>query len=186
MTSPLEPLLYGEQPLEGAGPDAVMQWQEIAHDTSLETRTRLQAWTSLRAAGVAIPDELAQRVEGVVVHVPIDDLHDVLAAYADGSVRYLNHNGAASIVEPPAPAPVAEAAARLLAAGAEVVPMIGPWEELLLPELPVGHARLLMLTPSGPCFGQGPFDVLMADPKAGGLFDAATALLQAVVSLSPS
>lgn len=186
MTSPLEPLLYGDAPLEGSGPGAITTWQGIAADESAESRTRLQAWTSLRAAGVDVPAAVAQRVLGVVVHVPIDDLHDVLAAYADGSVRYLNHSGAATVVEPPAPAEVAAAASRLLAAGAEVVPMIGPWDEPALPELPPGHARLLMLTPSGPCFGQGPFDVLVADPKAGGLFDAATGLLQAVVGLSPS
>lgn len=180
MTHPLEPLLYGDQPLEGTLDDL----RAKASDESLESRVRLQAWAALRTADVEVPADVAQQVLGVVVHVPIDDLHDVLAAYADGSVRYLNHSGASTIVEPPAPAEVATAATRLLAAGSEVVPMIGPWEEPALPELQPGHARLLMLTPSGPCFGQGPFDVLMADPKAGGLFDAATALLQTVVGLT--
>jgi hypothetical protein len=59
--------------------------------------------------------------------------------------------------------------------------MVGTWEEPDLPALPVDHARLLLLTPGGFRFGQGPPDSLWADPGAAAVLDAATALLQLVV-----
>ena len=52
-----------------------------------------------------VPDAaIASEVLGVVVEVPIERSHDALAAYADGSVRYLNHAGGASVVDEPPPA----------------------------------------------------------------------------------
>ena len=67
--------------------------------------------------------------------------------------------------------------------GQAIVPEIGPLEGPL-PPLPAGHSRLTMLTPLGPHFGQGPDDVLRADPRAAAFFDAATRLLVAVVDLT--
>lgn len=122
-------------------------------------------------------------VRGVVVHVPVDGAHDALAAYADGSVRYLNHAGGATVVEDASHAEVRAAADTLLAAGAALVAQIGPWEGDL-PVLPDDAARLLVLTPQGPHFGQGPLEVLAADPRGKPVVDAATALLQAVVALT--
>ena len=50
-----------------------------------------------------------------------------------------------------------------------------------LPPLEAGETRFTMLTPGGPVIGQGPDDDLRADPLAGPLYDASTALLAAVV-----
>ena len=121
-------------------------------------------------------------VLGVVVEVPIDDGHDVLAAYADGSVRYLNHAGSATVIDAPPPE-VAQRAAAVLAAGQALADGIGPWTEPALPELPPGHTRLAMLTRGGHRFGQGIDTALVAQPGASELLGAATALLVSVVSL---
>ena len=50
--------------------------------------------------------------------------------------------------------------------------------------VPKGHARVLMLTPSGPRFGQRPYDALGRDAAAGAFLAAAPNVLQIVVRLA--
>lgn len=167
---------------------AIREWSTLetsAGFVPVESRHLLQAWHFLRSVGIEPDDSIAGVVLGVVVEVTVDGSHDVLAAYADGSVRYLNHAGGSTIIDD-APEEVAAAAAAVLAAGQALSTQIGPWTEPALPELPVGHNRLTMLTRGGPRFGQGPGDVLGADPLAGPLLGAATELLVAVVDLGSS
>ena len=159
--------------------EAERLWRAITEMPGLESRHVLQAWHFLRSMGVPPPEALSKRVLGAIAEVAVPHGHDLLAAYADGSVRYLNISGAASIVDAPI-ASVADAAHALLAVAEQIVTAIGPWEGPL-PPLPPGHARLTMLTPSGPHFGQGPDAALRADPSAGAFLDAATNLLVAVV-----
>jgi len=158
-------------------------WQDIADDPDMESRQVLQAWHFLRSIGVAPPPEIAKRVYGAIAEVAVDEGHDVLAAYADGSVRYLNVSGAAILIEDRI-ATVEVPAAEMLAIGQSIVNAIGPTDNPL-PPLPNGHSRLTLLTPIGPHFGQGPDGALRADPRAGPFFDAATRTLVAVVALSP-
>lgn len=167
---------------------AIREWSSIetrAGFDAVESRHLLQAWQFLRSVGIQPDASIAGVVLGVVVEVTVDGAHDVLAAYADGSVRYLNHAGGATILDdvPPAAVPLV---ANVLLAGQALSDQIGPWTELQLPDLPVGQMRLTMLTRGGPRFGQGPDDVLGADPMAGPLLVAATELLVSVVDLSSS
>ena len=150
-----------------------------------ESRHTLQAWHFLRSVNVHPGDSIAGEVLGVVVEVTVDGAHDVLAAYRDGSIRYLNHAGGATILDEVPPAVAAKAAA-LLAAGQVLADQIGPWTEPQLPDLPVGSMRLTMLTRGGPHFGQGPDDALGGDPLAAPVLAAATDLLVAVVDLGRS
>jgi hypothetical protein len=60
---------------------------------SNEARLRLWAWHSLRQLGKYPSPDLSRQVLGVVIEVPFDDRADVLAAYADGTARYINHQG---------------------------------------------------------------------------------------------
>jgi hypothetical protein len=60
---------------------------------SNEARLRLWAWHNLRLLGKYPAPDLARQVLGVVIEVPFEDSADVLAAYADGSARYINHQG---------------------------------------------------------------------------------------------
>ncbi len=164
---------------------AIREWAALETRAGfglVESRHLLQAWHFLRSVGVQPDASIAGEVLGVVVEVTVDDAHDVLAAYADGSVRYLNHAGGSTVIDE-APPEVAQAAASVLVAGQELAGQIGPWTEPQLPDLPVGHTRLTMLTRGGPCFGQGPDDAIGADPLAGSLLAAATGLLVAVVDL---
>jgi hypothetical protein len=165
---------------------AIREWSQIALATDLtggESLHVLQAWQFLRSVNVHPDASIAGEVLGVVVEVTVDGAHDVLAAYADGSVRYLNHAGGATILDD-VPPEAAERAAAVLVAGQVLADQIGPWSEPQLPDLPVGSMRLTMLTRGGPRFGQGADNVLGADPMAAPLLAAATELLVAVVGVT--
>ena len=133
-------------------------WRMIASNPDLESRQTLQAWHFLRSVGAAPPEEIAKQVLGAVAEVAVTEGHDLLAGYADGSARYLNHSGAAVVIDDRIPA-VENAIGKVFKVGEAIAKMIGPWEGPL-PLLPPGHTRLTMLTPSGPHFGQGPDEAL--------------------------
>lgn len=156
-------------------------WRSIATDQSLESRHVLQAWSFLRGSGIEPPSPIDTQVLGVVVEVPVAGGRDVLAAYRDGSARYLNQAGGVAVIDVGAEAEVRA----VVEAGQELAALIGPWDKVELPDLPKGHARLVLLAPSGFRFGQGPEAMLLNDPKAAPVFAAATSLLVKVVSLSP-
>jgi hypothetical protein len=81
------------------GQDAARTLMMVADDPDNETRIRLWAWRALRQIGTQpTPLQLAD-VLGIAVEVPIGPGSDVLAAYADGRVRYFNHAGSATIRE---------------------------------------------------------------------------------------
>ena len=162
--------------------DAVATWRRIAEMPDAESRVTLQAWTFLRANGVASPTNLATTVLGVVVEVPVDGGRDVLAAYKDGSARYLNHSGRVLVAEAGVEA-VAASVAEVVAVAQTLAGVVGVWDQPALPDLPAGDSRLLLLTPGGFRFGQGPDPQLRQDPAAGPLFAAATQLLVALVAL---
>lgn len=163
---------------------AIRAWGGLTM-AGLPTRHRLQAWTFLRSVNVHPDASIAGQVLGVVAQVWVETGHDVLAAYEDGTLRYVNFSGAATIVDEPMEV-LAQPVANLLAGGQQVADAIGPWEEPLLPPLPAGASRFTMLTPGGLRFGQGEDSVLRQDPMAAPLWAAATDLLVAVVGLTGS
>lgn len=67
---------------------AIAIWSDIAASPGLESRHYLQAWTFLRQAGHPPPTDGAKRALGVVAEMPVQNAHDVLAAYQDGSCRF--------------------------------------------------------------------------------------------------
>jgi hypothetical protein len=160
-------------------------WRQIAATPDIESRHVLQAWTFLRDSGELPEDEVAAETLGAVAQVPMKSSHDVLAAYADGSVRYLNHSGKVAVVEPPTPddLALALAVAEWLSVAGQLARAIGPWTGPL-PDVPRGHARVLMLTPSGPRFGQGPYEDLGRDGAASAFLGAAATVLQLVVGMA--
>lgn len=166
----------------GATDEAEALWRAIAAQPGAESRVVLQAWHFLRSIGVAPPDDEAKHVLGAIAEVAMGDGHDVLAVYADDSVRYLNFGGRAVVIDEPIDSVTAPARA-LLDVGQALTGLLEPWEGRL-PDLPRGHSRILMLTPGGPHFGQGPDEALQGDDVAGPFLAAATATLVAVISLT--
>lgn len=199
----LRPLLYGDAPMHawpptagspddaepwgsfvrarnalasGRDDEAVRWWLSIARSPEVESRSVLQAWTFLRRNGVAPSDDESTVVHGVVVHASVGKHgHDILAAYRDGSSRYLNHSGKVVVAETP---PAMTAAARaVVAAAAPLAGVVGVWDEPALPPVPLGHSRVLMLTPGGFRFGQGPQRALWEEPGVDVVVAAALELL---------
>jgi hypothetical protein len=144
-----------------------------------ETRLHLQAWSLARVAGVAPVEDRAD-VLGVVIDMGLDDGLDTLAAYADGSARYLNHSGSAVVWEVPDMA-VGQLVRALLAEAAIVVTMTTPLDGPRLPPPPLGHTTISVLTRGGLHVVTGPVERIAADPRGGPVITAATALLQLLV-----
>jgi hypothetical protein len=164
---------------------AVEIWSDIATQREIESRHVLQAWHFLRAAGVSPAPESASYVLAAVAEVSVKPGHDLLVAYRDGGIRYLNQSGKVAIVDATADLASTEAARAWLTVADELAPTVGVWDQPQLPALPSGDSRIMMLTPEGPRFGQGPDSLLRADASAAAFLSAATNVLIAVTRLPP-
>jgi hypothetical protein len=169
-------LIHAGQPDE-----AVKIWRRIAVTEGLESRQALQAWHFLRQAGYPPRADQAKLVLGVVAEMPVQGAHDLLAAYQDGSARYLNYSGKAVVWEDRSVTEIQAAISAWLARGQVIASSVGPWDKPSLPPLPLGQVRVAALTPSGPHFGQGPAAALSADPLAGSFLTAATSLMRLII-----
>jgi hypothetical protein len=166
----------------GQPAEAVAIWRQIALTDGVESRVALQAWHFVRQAGHNPPEELASVLLGAVAEVPMKRSHDVLAAYQDGTARYLNHAGGAVIWEDREPA-IQAAIDDWLAYAQGLARALGTsWTEPSLPSLPPGHLRVLMLTPSGPRFGQGPEADMRNESAVSQFLNPATLLMQLLTS----
>jgi hypothetical protein len=201
-------MLFGDVPLEewGHGERDLMPWAHFAEAADrltrsdregaianlrtvlempdLESRHYLQAWHHLRELGVPC-DRDNERLFGVVVEVGLDDGPALLAAYADRSARFFNSNGTGIIWERPdgtLDGPIGE----LLNAASAVIPHIGPSDGPRPAAPAYGDARISMLTPGGLYFGQAPVELLAGDEMGGPSFQAAVALMQALIEFNAS
>lgn len=152
----------------------------IAGDAEIEARVRALAYGRLRQLGKSVP---AKQLLGAVIEVPLDAGLDVLAAYAEGGVRYINASGKISIFEGDAH-PVLNEGRALLAASQTVVNQIGPWDQPRLPPPKAGNVRMSFIVSDGLYFGEGVFETLERDALGGPVLQAATKLLGAVVNLN--
>jgi tetratricopeptide (TPR) repeat protein len=69
--------------------------RQLAKRAEIESRIRLWAWKALRNMGEEPDVDTMYQVLGVIieVHLPEEDGVDTLAAYSDGSARYINYSG---------------------------------------------------------------------------------------------
>jgi hypothetical protein len=105
----------------------------------VESRVALQAWHFVRRAGHRPPEDLASLVLGAVAEVPVKRSHDVLAAYRDGTARYLNHAGGAVVWEDREDVVVQAAVRDWLAVAQGLARVIGTWDQPSVPPLSAGH-----------------------------------------------
>lgn len=159
-------------------PDATFL-SEIANDEANEGRVRALAFNRMRAVGKAVP---SKKLLGVIVEVPLQNGLDVLAAFSEGGVRYLNQSGKIVIFEGQGN-PVESLAKELVAASQPIVNRIGPWDKQRLPPPKAGNARITFLVSDGLYFGEGPIQILQRDQLAGPVLSKATELLQRAVAL---
>lgn len=154
--------------------------RKIAENTKQESRVRVLAYNWLRNNTHSVPKGL---LLGVIVEVSLENGLDVLAAYPDGRVRYINQTGKMTIIEGGAPA-IESLANELVTKSNVVVSSIGPWDKARLPAPSRGTIRLTFLVSDGLYFGEGPFSLMQKDPMAAPVINKAVELLQAVVNIS--
>jgi hypothetical protein len=150
----------------------------LASDTTAESRVRALAYNWLRAHGERPPKGI---LLGVVIELPLDQGLDVLAAYADGSVRYINHSGKLAVIEPGGLPEANRRAKTLIELAQPIVDRIGPWEKARLPPPVKPNVRLTFVVSNGLHFGEGPFQAIQKDPLAGPLLEQGSQLLRFVV-----
>lgn len=145
----------------------------VATDDTLESRSKLLACRKLDVMGHRIAQK---ELLGVVIEVGLGRGLDVIAAFKDGTARYINQSGKMIVWE----AATAESAAlidHLFNESTTVVSKIGPWNDKRLPAPANGSVRLNFLVADGLYFGQGPFDVLAADAMGGPVIQGALQLM---------
>jgi hypothetical protein len=162
--------------LFAAQPD-IAAVRELAEDEKQESRCRALAYNWLRQNRQAVPSRI---LLGAIVEVPLAAGLDVLAAYTDGRIRYINGTGKLAIFES-APADIGTQAGKLIAAARAAVARIGPWEGKRLPPPVQGKARMTFLVSDGLYFGEGPLPGIDRDPIGGPILYEAGKLLQMVV-----
>jgi hypothetical protein len=173
-----EPLTYWQAAFFGE-PPAPKAVRKIAEDTNEESRIRVLAFNWLREHNEPVPRQLL----GAIVELPLDGGLDVLAAYPDGRVRYINQTGKLAVFEG-GPPQVEEKAKSLVASAMIAVNRIGPWDKARLPPPAKGNIRMTFLVSDGLYFGEGPIALMQRDAMGGPVVHAATELLQLVVSLA--
>lgn len=146
---------------------------KIVADTMLESRQRILGYKLLAEKNAPVNKK---ELLAVIVEVALPEGLDVLAAFADGSARYINHAEKLLIWENRT-VESNQLIGQLFNESITVVNKIGPWEDARKP-FPVDEmVRLSFLVADKLYFGEGPFDVLANDPMGGPVIDAATKLM---------
>ncbi len=153
-------------------PDAEALLQ-LANDTSQESRLRALAATKLHKIGSTAPKA---ELLGVIIEVGMEGGLDALAAFGDGTARYINHAEKAIIFDSPTDATNALIGA-LWQHSINVVNKIGPWDKPRLEPPQAGMVRLSFLVSGQLFFGQGPMEVFFNDPMAGPVLNSAAQLM---------
>lgn len=116
----------------------------------LETRVKLLVWNSLRQLGERPAPEEARKVRGVVCELHNEAGVGTLAAYADGTLRWIGGQGKISIIDSAgASAELDSLVGELLKSGEPVVMKFPAGERRRPGEPPVEHFRISVLTYGG-------------------------------------
>lgn len=151
----------------------------LANEPTQDGRVRYLAYAKLRALGQSVP---ARVLLGVIVEVPLAGGLDVLAAFSDGGVRYVNQTGKLAVFE--GVATLQPHLQGLFAASERVVARIGPWEQPRRSPPKAGNVRLTFLVSDGLYFGEGDMSVMQREPMAAPVIQRATELLQTIVPMA--
>jgi hypothetical protein len=140
---------------EGKTKEAVARLKSVLDSPVLETRIQLWVWTALRELDEKPAGKSAFEVLGAVLEMPSGGAYDTLAAYVDGSARYLNFSGKTIFWD--APDPVIKRLCQALVDS--TIPPSGRAKPRTSLSLPKRGIQVTMLTRSGPF-------LITAAPKA--------------------
>lgn len=148
------------------------QLQKIASDKSLETRARILAYRELTKEENILDKQLL----GVIIEIGLPEGLDVLAAYSDGTARYINHSQKLVAWE----APTNESNAliqKLLENSLNASNQIGLWDKKRKPHPSKDNVRITFLLSHGIAFGEGQCQLLSQDEIGGPILSSATQLM---------
>jgi hypothetical protein len=151
--------------------------ERISNDLDVESRVRALAFRRLQAMNVSVP---SGRLLGVILEWPQKSGLDVLAAFPDGRLRYINHAEKLATLEVASPELI-DQADELLRVSQPIVDRSGPWDRPRLPPPEGDLIRMNFLVSDGLYFGQGSHSALMEDPYAPPVINAALRLLHMLV-----
>ncbi|MEZ4935900.1 MAG: hypothetical protein R2788_27660 [Saprospiraceae bacterium] len=160
-------------PVIFADPPDLSALLQLANDTRYESRLRALAATRLKELQGGAPKP---ELYGVIIEVAMEEGLDVLAAFSDGTARYLNHAEKAIVFDAPNETSNSHIQ-NLWQHSINVVNKIGPWDKPRLEPPSTNMVRLSFLVAGQLYFGQGPMDVFFRDPMAGPVLTAATQLM---------
>jgi hypothetical protein len=144
---------------------------------SNEARLRLWAWHNLRQLGKYPSPDLSRQVLGVIIEVPFEEREDVLAAYADGTARYINHQGGMIVWDR-----MDETITPIVLNVIRETQVTGaPQEDRLEDPVPPEEVRLSVLTPGGIYVWQG---VAAENVPLTKVFASMAELLRALVQMA--
>lgn len=151
----------------------------VVYQPNLESRMYLQAWSGLRELGLNPPPEMAKHLYGVIVEMDRPGGLDVLAVYADHSVRHIDAEGNVIVWRTPVSG-MGVQVEQLLGAAREILRVAKPLEGQR-PAPPMGgQVRINLLTSSGLCVGQGSWEALARDSRGATLLGAAEQVMAAM------
>lgn len=151
----------------------------LAGESALEGRVRYLTYARLRALGQPVPSKI---LLGVIVEVALSGGLDVLAAFSEGGIRYINQSGKLAVFEDVGV--LQPYVQRLFDVSAPVVACLGPWKKPRRSPPRAGGIRLTFLVSDGVYFGEGPMSVMQTEAMAGPVIQRATELFQTVVAMS--
>ncbi|WP_420147212.1 hypothetical protein [Spirosoma sp.] len=149
----------------------------VAADGSLESRQKMLAYNRLLAKGFPINSRV---LLGVIIEVGLADGLDVLAAFHDGTCRYINHSENVLIWDTQTEQSN-QLVSQLFADSIGVVSRIGPWDKERTTFPGQGMVKLTFLVSDGLYFGQGPFSVLQNDAMGGPVINSGIQLMSYLI-----
>jgi hypothetical protein len=129
----------------GKKDEAIALLRGILETPKMETRIHLWVWSALRELGQTPDPKSGYEVLGAIIEFPSGGAYDTLAAYVDGSARYLNFSGAAIFWD--AEDPTIKAMCRALVDS--TIPVSGRAKPRTSLSLPRGTPQVTLLTRSG-------------------------------------
>lgn len=148
--------------------------RSVLEDTNVETRIKNLAQNRLSSSNIKLA---YKELLAIIVEIGLDSGLDVLAAYRDGSARYINHTGKILIWDA-RDTTSDQLMADFFSEGEKIVNKIGPWDKPRLPCPPTGKVRISFIVSDGLYFGEGPIQVLFNDPIAAQALTCATQIMQ--------
>lgn len=131
--------------------DTALRYLRAVTILANDSLVQLWAWHSIRKLGKQPAASIASQALGIVIEVPNEGLADVLASYADGTARYINHQGGVILWED-----YDNSITPLIYEGIQMAQPAGEFRNQHETDpVPEGQVRLTILTPGGMHIWQG-------------------------------